>query len=202
MAIFIVRHGETASNAARVVQTPETPLSDRGMAQAQRLSRRLAELGVARILSSDLTRATMTAEPIARATELAIETDPVLQERNFGDIRGTPYAELGVDLFADDYRPPGGEDWQVFHARVDRAWARVQEALPGTDGNLAVITHGLVCRSLLRHLQLQDELAASVQWHNTSLTIVDATPPWSVRLVNCRDHLSDLEPDPSSLARA
>ena len=192
MAIFIVRHGETASNAARVVQTPETPLSERGIAQAQRLSRRLAELGVARILSSDLRRATMTAEPIAHATQLEIETDPVLQERNFGDIRGTPYAELGVDLFADDYRPPGGEDWEVFHARVDRAWARVREALPATDGNLAVITHGLVCRSLLRHLRLRDELALPDQWHNTSVTIVDGEPPWSVQLVNCREHLSDL----------
>ncbi len=142
MAIFIVRHGETASNAARVVQTPETPLSDLGMAQARRLSRRLAE--------------------------------------------------LGVDLFAHHYRPPGGEDWQVFHARVDRAWARVREALPATDGNLAVIPHGLVCRSLLRHLRLRDELALPDQWHNTSVTIVDGEPPWSVQLVNCREHLSDL----------
>ncbi len=54
MAIFIVRHGETASNAARVVQTPETPLNERGLEQTQRLARRLAEAGIARILSSDL----------------------------------------------------------------------------------------------------------------------------------------------------
>ena len=38
MAIYLVRHGETASNAARVVQTPEVPLSPRGEDQARRLS--------------------------------------------------------------------------------------------------------------------------------------------------------------------
>lgn len=198
MAIFIVRHGETASNAARVVQTPETPLSARGIGQAERLARRLADLGVARILSSDLQRATMTAERVASATRLAVELDPVLEERNFGDIRGTPYAELGVDIFAEDYRPPGGEAWDVFHARVDRAWSRVREALHGTQGNLAVITHGLVCRSLMRHLRLQDDLPTPAQWHNTSLTIVGGEPPWSVELLNCSEHLADLETDPRS----
>jgi hypothetical protein len=34
VAIFIIRHGETPGNAARVVQTPETPLSARGVRQA------------------------------------------------------------------------------------------------------------------------------------------------------------------------
>ena len=49
--------------------------------------------------------------------------DPLLHERNFGDIRGTPYASLGFDMFAPDYAPPNGETWEVFHTRVDRAWA-------------------------------------------------------------------------------
>jgi broad specificity phosphatase PhoE len=44
--------------------------------------------------------------------------------RNLGDARGTPYAELPVDIFGPDYAPPGGETWGEFHARVDRAWAR------------------------------------------------------------------------------
>ena len=32
MQIFLIRHGETAANAARIVQTPDTPLSERGIA--------------------------------------------------------------------------------------------------------------------------------------------------------------------------
>ena len=39
--ILLIRHGETELNAKRVLQPPETPLSERGVAQAERLARRL-----------------------------------------------------------------------------------------------------------------------------------------------------------------
>src|SRR5262245_6407477 len=128
MAIFLIRHGETLGNAARVVQRPDNPLSPRGVAQAERLAQRLAGEGIAAILSSDLARAVMTAEHLRRATGAPVAYDPLLQERNFGDLRGTPYAELGLDMFAEDYAPPNGETWEVFHARVTRAWAVVEKA--------------------------------------------------------------------------
>src|SRR3954466_4871509 len=63
MAILLIRHGETGGNAARVVQTPDTPLNDRGIAQAARLAERLGR-GFVHILCSDLWRARMTAEPL------------------------------------------------------------------------------------------------------------------------------------------
>jgi len=61
MSILLIRHGETALNAARVVQPADTPLSERGAAQAAALARRLADFGIAAILSSDLPRAAQTA---------------------------------------------------------------------------------------------------------------------------------------------
>jgi probable phosphoglycerate mutase len=193
MAIFVIRHGETLGNAARIVQRPEIPLSPRGRAQAERLARRLAREGIARILSSDLTRAVMTAEHVRGATGVRIELDPLLQERNFGDIRGTPYADLGFDMFAPDYAPPGGESWEDFHARVDRAWARVQDIARATDGHLAVVTHGLVCRSLAaRHLVLPTGCLVPERWENTAVTIAEGPAPWRVRLLNCIAHLDDL----------
>ena len=68
MAILLVRHGETALNAARVMQPPDTALSARGVAQAQALGRRLAlRGGVGAILSSDLPRALDTAAAGGRA---------------------------------------------------------------------------------------------------------------------------------------
>lgn len=189
MAIFLLRHGETDSNAARVVQTPDVPLSERGIAQAELLARRLAEHGVATILCSDLRRAAMTAEPLRAATGAPITFDPGLQERNYGDVRGQAYAALGVDILAADYEPPGGERWDEFHTRVDAGWRRIAAAA-AADGNLAVVTHGLVCYSLaLRHLQLPPDHGASVRWHNASVTVVDAHPPWAVRVLNCTRHL-------------
>ena len=67
MLIYLIRHGETPGNAARIVQKPEVPLSQRGEAQAARLARRLANAGITAILASDLSRAAMTAEHLSRA---------------------------------------------------------------------------------------------------------------------------------------
>ena len=41
MTILLVRHGETDSNAARILQRTDVPLNERGMRQAERLARRL-----------------------------------------------------------------------------------------------------------------------------------------------------------------
>src|SRR5436190_7267739 len=115
MSIFLIRHGETALNAARVLQMPDTPLSDRGLAQAEALGRRLASHGVTAIVSSDLLRAVMTAEALRRACGAPLTLDAALQERNFGDVRGRAYATLGADIMSPTYEPPGGESWPAFH---------------------------------------------------------------------------------------
>jgi broad specificity phosphatase PhoE len=197
MSIFLIRHGETRDNAARIVQIPAIPLSPRGIAQAERLARRLGREGVARILSSDLVRAAMTAEHLRRVTGAPVQFDPLLQERNFGDLRGIAYAELGFDMFAPGYAPPNGETWEVFHARVDRAWALVQETAAQTNGHLAVVTHGLVCRSLAsRHLILPAGQDVPERWENSALTIVEGPVPWRARLLNCIAHLDDLATAP------
>lgn len=197
MAIFLIRHGETLGNATRTVQMPDNPLSPRGIAQAERLARRLEREGIGLILSSDYSRTVETAERLRRATGAPVRYDPLLQERDFGDIRGTPYAELGFDMFEPDYAPPNGETWKVFHARVDRAWALVQEAATATGGHLAVVTHGLVCRSLAaRHLILPDGQQPPQAWQNTALTVIDYPAPWRVRLLNCIAHLDDLATRP------
>ena len=191
MSIFLIRHGETDSNAARIVQTPDVALSARGLAQAEQLGRRLATLGVGAILSSDLRRAVMTAERVGACTGASLAFDAGLQERNYGDVRGQAYATLGVDILAPDYEPPGGERWEQFHTRVDAVWERVVAAAAATDGNLAVVTHGLVCFSLaLRHLQLQPRQTAAAGWHNASLTIIENRRPWPVQVLNCTTHLS------------
>ena len=106
-------------------------------------------------------------------------------------------------MFAPDYAPPNGESWEVFHARVDRAWGRVLGAAAATDGHLAVVTHGLVCRSLAaRHLLLPAGAEVPERWENTGVTIVDAASPWRVSLMNCIVHLDGLAEAPAASAGA
>src|SRR6185503_17008943 len=145
MAIVLVRHGETASNANRVLQHPETPLSERGLAQARRVAERLARTRVAKILASDYARALTTAELIRDACGAPLAIDAELRERNFGDLRGRAYADLGFDPFAPDYAPPRGETWDDLHERVDRMWQRVCPHAEQLAGDLVLVTHGLVC---------------------------------------------------------
>jgi probable phosphoglycerate mutase len=192
MVVYLARHGETELNARRVLQPPATPLSERGLDQARRLAARLAGEGIARIVSSDLERALMTADELRRTTSARLEIEPLLQERNFGDLRGRAYAELGFDPFALDYHPPGGESWAEFEARADLAWRRVEAIAARSGGPLAVVSHGLVCRAVaVRQLGIdpdsrREEIA---RWGNTSLTIAEGPAPWRVRLLNCTAHL-------------
>ncbi|MDX1434196.1 MAG: histidine phosphatase family protein [Gammaproteobacteria bacterium] len=200
MAILLIRHGETALNAARIVQLPDTPLNERGKLQAGRLARRLADYDLAGIVSSDYARARMTAEAISAGCGLPITFRESLRERNFGDVRGKRHTELEYDLFALDFHPRGGESWEQFHARVARAWEDVLEIAEGIEGDLAVVTHALVCRSLAtHHFEVPAELGADVpRWPNTALTVIDPLPPWRVSLLACDAHLDESCADDSA----
>ena len=95
--LLIVRHGETASNVARILQTPDIPLSQRGRQQADRLAQRLTEAPIGLILTSDYQRAMDTTQAIVAATGAPTRVSPLLRERNFGDWRGRPYADFDFD---------------------------------------------------------------------------------------------------------
>lgn len=202
MAIILVRHGETASNRDRIMQVESTPLSELGAAQAERLASRLSARGVAQILCSDLLRARMTAAPLARLTGAEPTLTPLLRERDFGELRGRPYAQLGCDPFAPDYVPAGGESWAAFHARVADAFIFICAARRALTGNLVVITHGLVLEALIaRHLSWPAELGARpLRFANTSVTELSPEPPYTPNLGNCRAHLEGQGDDPRGAA--
>jgi probable phosphoglycerate mutase len=199
MSILLVRHGETAGNAARVLQGADAPLNERGMRQAVLLGERLCALGFAHVLCSDLPRARMTAAPLAqqsRATPLTIEETPLLQERNFGDLRGMRYEDLSANPFGPDFVPPNGESWDVFHDRVAAAFDLIVARRRALSGHLVVVTHGLVCRAILhRHAHLSAGRTAPDRFDNTSLSVLDAESPYAAQLINCTQHLhGDLVP--------
>ena len=94
MSLLLIRHGETPFNRDRVMQPPDTPLSELGMAQARQLAERLRDTRITRILASDLARARMTAAPIAEAAEVDIEFVSLLHARHFGVLRRLRFVDL------------------------------------------------------------------------------------------------------------
>jgi 2,3-bisphosphoglycerate-dependent phosphoglycerate mutase len=191
MTILLVRHGETDGNAARILQRPDVPLNERGMRQAERLAWRLFAQGFVHVLCSDLLRARMTAAPLASRSGITIEESPLLQERNFGDLRGLPYAELTEDPFGPDFAPPNGEDWSRFHARVAEAFAFIVARRRAVNGTLVVLTHGLVCRALVeRHALVRNGMSVPQRFDNTSVTVLHEDAPHAVSMINCTRHLS------------
>jgi probable phosphoglycerate mutase len=190
MTLLLMRHGETALNVARVLQPADTPLGERGLAQARAVANRLVAMGVVAVVSSDLPRALQTALAITAATGAPLETTPLLQERNFGDWRGRPYDTLPVDPLTMAPAPPGGESAVEFEGRIARAFAHLLQRHAALGGPLAVVTHGLVIRALLdRHIAVAVGSPWPAHLGNTGLTIVDADPPHAARLVNCTRHL-------------
>lgn len=202
MPLLLIRHGETALNVARTLQPADTPLGPRGLLQVEALGKRLASLDVAAILSSDLPRARETAQAIEATTGVSIAYTPLLQERNFGDLRGRPYDTLGFDPLAMEEAPPGGESMTAFGQRAVDAFAAALELQKTLAGSLAVVSHGLLIRQMLaRCVSFGSGMSLPASIANASLTIVSPEAPYGVLLLDSTSHLEGVaRDDPRNLS--
>jgi probable phosphoglycerate mutase len=145
---------------------------------------------VAAILSSDLPRALMTAQAIADCSTAKVTTDALLRERDFGELRGQAYDNLGYDPLAMADAPPGGESADTLLQRARDALVSMRALRARLDGDLVVVSHGLFIRTLLLGALALDEARFGGQrLANTSVTVLDAVPPHALRLFNCTRHL-------------
>lgn len=87
--IYIVRHGETEWNVAKINQgQSESILTPKGILQAKETGEKLKDIHFDAIFSSDLSRCTDTAKIINIDRELVIETSKLLRERTYGRFEG------------------------------------------------------------------------------------------------------------------
>jgi probable phosphoglycerate mutase len=154
--IFLVRHGETEWNRSRRYQGwSDSLLTERGIAQAEAIGRRLRalpEAAAAEIVSSPLGRTRRTAEIIAECVgrRAPLRFDDRLKEISLGSWDGlhrNEIAALSPGIFDHDYfewyfRTPDGETYDGFAARVG-GWLA-----DAGDGPLIVVAHGIVTRVL------------------------------------------------------
>lgn len=93
--IYVVRHGQAELNAKRTIggTFEPNPLTGKGKKQALELAKKLENIQIDKIYSSDLSRAKQTAEIIASKKGLAIEINELLRERSWGSLQNKTFDE-------------------------------------------------------------------------------------------------------------
>lgn len=200
--VIFIRHGQTEWNVTgRYQGQSDVKLTEEGKKQAEKLADNFPVAKVDAIYASDLCRAMVTAETIAKKFGLKVQAEPAFRELSFGDWEGLTYQQI-VDKWEeamanflqhpDILEIPGGES---FPAVQQRAMKRLNELIEKHDGQtIVVVAHGAVLRTMLTaalHMPLQ--YLWSIRQFNTAVNIVrydsDANP--TVELLNSTAHLGN-----------
>jgi probable phosphoglycerate mutase len=178
--IIIVRHGQTEWNVRGIRQGHlDSPLTERGMAQAKALGQRLKREKFTFLYSSDLGRSMQTAQEIARVTRHEILTDARLRERHLGIFQGLNAAEIEAK-YPEERRLmrtsgpgfviPGGESMVQ---QVERNVAYLNSLAVKHQGEtIVVVTHGGVVSGFFRHtLAIPLEAPRRFEFVNAGLNV-------------------------------
>lgn len=176
--LILARHGQTASNVGRVLDSapPGPPLNALGRAQALALGERLSGERIDAVHASVAIRARETAEPVAAAHGLAVRVVEGVQEVFCGDLEGRADEEAR-ERFESVYKAwlvgeldahlPGGESALDLRARFLPA---VERVTAGVAGTVVLASHGAAIR--LAAAALLGEHAETQYVPNTGLVIL------------------------------
>ena len=164
--IYIIRHGQTEKNKAKVLQgRSDVPLNDAGRQQAAEVRERFEREGISfdKIYTSPLVRAVETAQIVAGAAPHQIvtgaapqqfEVDSRLIEMDYGPYEGAdltnPAPEI-VTFFSDFVHNPAPKGMEQLAQVVARTGAFVEE-VKGLPSNILVSTHAIAMKGILEYL--------------------------------------------------
>lgn len=154
--IFLVRHCQSQANAdGRIEGKGDSPLSEIGLAQAQRVAAFVAaqNIGAATLVASPLSRARATADAIAAACGWTPSHDHRIREAELGWMEDMSYADLRAHMIENkltsiDHDTHGGESFEVIAARF---WEALNEVLAVTDGPIVLVSHGFAIHAIVQH---------------------------------------------------
>lgn len=167
--LYLVRHGETQSNARGVLQGAlDSPLTRRGRQQALDVAAALRARNVlpALMLASPQGRAQTTLEIIRDALPalkgVPARIEPCLAEMNYGTCQGVPLASLPFDPWTpkDGAARFGGETGREVQLRVLGGLLGVMDK---ASGNVLAVSHGTVMSHLLEALEPGGEAHLTIE---------------------------------------
>lgn len=203
--IYFVRHGETGGNISGYMQSPQEPLNEHGLRQADVVGERVKGLTVDRLIASTMKRAQQTAEAIAKASDLTVESSDLFCEIKDPTSVYSDSAETADQQLIEQFRKARLEnindpDWHFedeenphdFFERIKKALDFL-DTLP--EENIVVVTHGNFLRTLIGFI-IQDQVydlsdmykfKRTITTSNTGITIVLCEGK-TKRLLTWNDH--------------
>ncbi|WP_028548650.1 histidine phosphatase family protein [Paenibacillus sp. UNC451MF] len=192
ITLGFIRHGTTEWNiAGRMQGQMDTALAEVGVIQAKRLAERLKSETWDGIITSDLIRASQTAQMIAQVTGTPlIGSDIRLRERSFGQVEGTTLEER-LSRWGEGWRE-ADLGMESDEALLKRWHNLVEELISEHHGKrILLVSHGGYIAPVIEKM-----LGRPIEEHlnNTSLTIVEGNPEgWNCKLLNCTIHLDEVQ---------
>ena len=188
--IILIRHGQTTSNAARLLVGHSNPvLTDLGERQARALRPLLSH--VAEVWTSPLQRARATAA--LAVPEVAAIVKESFIEVNYGSLDGQPLSgvtELEWRAFEHDHSTAFGDGEslasvdQRVHAELDELLADPTSLLHSSVSHLAIVSHMSPIKSAMTWaLGVSGSVAWRMNLSNASITTI-ATRSSTPMLVN------------------
>ncbi len=202
MRVYLVRHEETEHNANKLYMSPDVPLSEVGLKQAEDLANRLKKLPVDLILSSPYERAKQTADIISKHLEKEVQVEEDLKEivrpsffhhRSWTEPEISEIRDLIIEKWGDkDFHHSDEENFPELLKRGLNIISKLENL---NAEHVVVVTHEGFMKMILAALvfgadlnsKLFDELYEFLRVSNTGITICDRRDgEW--KLVTWNDH--------------
>jgi phosphoserine phosphatase len=205
--VYFIRHGESEGNVGAIRQTAVTPLTERGINQAQILAERSSKLPVEVILSSTMVRARETTEFIAEKLLKPVEYSDLFVERRrpsimLGNSKDHPEAIEADRIIQENFHLPGFKysDEENFEDLKLRAEKALEYLLNRKEEKILVVTHGFFMKIVLAYVVLGMELTGrecvrfirTVNMENTGINVFEfdeKKSKWKLWIWNDHAHL-------------
>lgn len=213
MKVFLVRHGTTFAGGEVKYQSPDSPLSKKGLVQTKELANRFKNRKIDVILASKWSRARGTAEVIAEALKIPLEFFEGIHEREqHPELYGVKWtskiheenvAEISANLGNLDWKFRGqGESIRDVTKRAIKFNKHLIKKHLGQ--NLLVVSHGIFIRCFVTICFLGEnykdnafiDIHKSLYIDNTGISLIeyeDERKLWKVRYLNDHAHLDKYE---------
>lgn len=181
MTLYIVRHGQSEWNAAhRVCGATDSPLTEKGRAQAAETAALVAEMTrdapLDLIIASPLSRALETGQAIRAACggEIPLITDDRIREINFGENEGRDVRDSAFQAEKRIFprRHPGGESMLGFTHRIYGFLDELR--VKYADKRVLLACHNGICRTAYSYVHdMTNEEFMSYVVGNASVTVYE-----------------------------